>query len=147
MSWYTRTMKREVFINVAVTDLEKSKAFFTALGFAFDPRFTDEKAACLIVSEGSAYAMLLSVPFFESFLRDDDECADSDEREALFAISAEDRIAVDELSAKALSAGGKDYRSEDHGWMYARAFKDIDGHVWEVFCMDPKGPPPETSHA
>jgi uncharacterized protein len=128
---------RRLFVNLPVKDLDRAKAFFGALGFTFNPRFTDEKAACLVLS-GDAYVMLLAEPFFRTFTRR--AVADTArELEALFALSCESRAEVDALVGKALAAGGaRAMDPVDHGFMYGWSFLDPDGHHWEVLWMDPK---------
>ena len=130
---------RRVFINLPVADLGASVAFFTALGFGFDPRFTNENAACLILGD-DAFVMLLTRPFFQGFTRK--EIADAGRvTEVLLALSAPSRVEVDSLVEKALAAGGRAALDpEDHGFMYGWSFQDLDGHQWEVFWMDPAGP-------
>lgn len=134
-------MSRQVFVNVAVRDLARAKAFFTELGFAFDARFTDEKAASLILSEGASYVMLLAEPFFRTFTARE-PCDTTKHTEALLCISAESRAAVDTFCDRALALGGKAAMpSQDHGFMYVRSFYDLDGHHWEVMWMDPTAVP------
>lgn len=127
---------RKIFVNLAVRDLKKSMEFFSRLGFEFDPRFTDEKAACMVVSE-EAYVMLLSRPFFETFTKR--AVCDTDRHtEGLFALSCESRAEVDELVRKAIAGGGRNAMDPvDHGFMYGWSFYDPDGHHWEVVWMDP----------
>jgi uncharacterized protein len=127
---------RKLFVNLAVKDLGRAVDFFTQLGFSFDPRFTDEQATCMILSE-DAYVMLLSEDRFRDFTKK--ELADpGTETEAILAISAESREAVDELVQKALAAGGRPSNdSMDYGFMYTASFQDPDGHLWEVLWMDP----------
>jgi predicted lactoylglutathione lyase len=129
-------MSRKLFVNIAVRDLKKSMDFFTQLGFAFNKQFTDEKAACLIISD-DAYFMLLSEPFFKGFTKR--EIADtSKSTEAMFALSCESRAEVDQLVRKAIDAGGSHAMDpQDHGFMYGWSFYDLDGHHWEVLWMDP----------
>ncbi len=128
---------RKIFVNVAVKDLKRSMEFFTKLGFEFNPQFTDDKAACMIVSE-EAYLMLLTEPFFRTFTRRA-PCDTARETEAMLAISCASRAEVDQLAEKALSSGGaRAGEPQDHGFMYGRSFYDPDGHHWEVLWMDPK---------
>ena len=128
---------RDIFVNLAVRDLKKSMDFFGKLGFSFDPRFTDENAACMIVSE-LAYVMLLKESFFKTFTRRA-LCDTAKFTEGLFALSCRSRAEVDELVRKAVAAGGEHAMSPmDHGFMYAWSFYDLDGHHWEVLWMDPK---------
>ena len=131
------TRARKIFVNLAVRDLERSKEFFATLGFEFDPKFTDENAACMIVSD-EAFVMLLAEPFFRTFTRRE-LCDTTTHTEGLFAIECASRAEVDELVRKALAAGGKPAMDPiDHGFMYGWSFYDLDGHHWEVFWMDPK---------
>ncbi|MGE5236802.1 MAG: VOC family protein [Acidobacteriota bacterium] len=127
---------RKIFINLPVHDLERAKKFFARLGFAFNPQFTDEKAACMIVSE-EAYVMLLTDAFFKTFTRRK-VCDTASQAEALFALSCESRAEVDDLVRKAVAAGGSHAMDpQDHGFMYGWSFCDPDGHQWEVIWMDP----------
>lgn len=127
---------RKLFVNVPVRDLERSKQFFAKLGFDFEPRFTDEKAACMIVSE-EAYFMLLTKPFFETFTKRP-LCDTTKQTEALFALSCESRAEVDALVKTAVESGGSPAMDpQDLGFMYSWSFYDPDGHHWEVLWMDP----------
>lgn len=128
---------RMLFVNLAVRDLKKSMEFFSKLGFEFNPKFTDEKAACMILSE-QAFVMLLSEPFFKTFTKR--ELADtSRQTEGLFCLSCSSRAEVDDMVKKAIAAGGKHAMDvQDHGFMYGWSFYDLDGHHWEVMWMDPK---------
>ena len=129
---------RDLFVNVPVRDLPKSMEFFTSLGFTFNPQFTDQNAACMIVNE-KAYMMLLSEPFFRGFTKNE-PCDTSRQTEALLAISCESRAEVDQLVRKAIDGGGRHAMDPmDHGWMYGWSFYDLDGHHWEVLWMDPAG--------
>jgi len=126
---------RMIFVNVSVHDLAKSKAFFDALGFSFNPKFTDEKAACMIVSD-KACVMLLAEPFFSTFTKKK-ICDTRTHSEALLALSCGSRAEVDEMVKKALAAGGSSAMpAQDHGFMYGWSFYDVDGHHWEVMWMD-----------
>lgn len=128
---------RKMFVNVSVRDLGKSKDFFSALGFAFNPKFTDQNAACMIVSD-EAFVMLLTEPFFKQFTKRE-PCDTNRQTEAFLAVSCSSRAEVDELVKKALAAGGTHAMDpQDHGFMYGWSFYDLDGHHWEVFWMDPK---------
>ena len=128
---------RKIFVNLAVRDLKKSMAFFSALGFSYNPKFTDDNAACMIVSE-EAFVMLLTEPYFKTFTRRE-PCDTSRHTEGLFAISCVSRAEVSEMVNKAIAAGGTHAMdSQDHGFMYAWSFYDLDGHHWEVLWMDPQ---------
>src|ERR1044071_97176 len=118
---------RKLFLNPAVRDLVKSKEFFSALGFSFNPKFTDDKAACMIVSD-DVFVMLLTEPFFKTFTRRD-ICDTSQGTEALLALSCDSRAQVDEMVRKAVAAGGQHaMERQDHGFMYGWSFYDPDGH-------------------
>jgi len=127
---------RKMFVNLAVRDLKRSKEFFSALGFSFNPKFTDDNAACMVVSD-EAFVMLLTQPFFRTFTTRD-VCDTSKYIEGLLALSCESRAEVDEMVKKAIAAGGQYAMDpQDHGFMYGWSFYDLDGHHWEVFWMDP----------
>ncbi|BCL75856.1 extradiol dioxygenase [Jeongeupia sp. HS-3] len=129
-------MAQQVFINLAVDDLERSKTFFAALGYSFNAQFTDENAACMVISD-TIYVMLLVKPFFQSFT-DKALCDARTHTETLTCLSCESRADVDALVAKALAAGGKALREpKDYGFMYSHGFEDLDGHLWELMYMDP----------
>lgn len=129
-------MNTKIFINLPVKDLNRSMNFFKSLGYTFNPQFTDETAACLVISE-DIYAMLLTHEKFKSFTSK--EIADSSKTtEVLVALSTDSREKVNELVDKALSAGATKARDpEDYGFMYQRSFNDPDGHTWEILWMDP----------
>jgi len=130
-------MPQQVFINLPVRDLEKTKEFFTKLGFTFNPRFTDDTAACLIINEKAGfYAMLMTHESMRRFTTK--AIADAHTTtETINAFSFESKEVVDAMFERAIAAGGKETRpTEDYGWMYGRAFDDLDGHQWEFFYMD-----------
>jgi len=125
----------KIFVNLPVKDLQKSIDFFTALGFAFNPDFTDDTATCMIISE-NIFAMLLTEKRFSKFT--DRPIANGHETtEVLIAIDQTSKEAVDQMVKKAVAAGGTTYsKPQDHGWMYQHAFADLDGHQWELAWMD-----------
>jgi hypothetical protein len=132
----TENTARKMFVNLPVRNLEKSKAFFSALGFCFHPRFTDEKAACMVVSD-EAFVMLLTEPFFRTFTTRQ-LCNTARDTEGLFAVSCRSRAEVDEIVNLAIRAGGAHpMDKQDHGFRYTRSFYDLDGHHWEAIWMDP----------
>ncbi|MBL8740648.1 MAG: glyoxalase/bleomycin resistance/extradiol dioxygenase family protein [Myxococcales bacterium] len=138
----TAKKSRSIFVNLPVANLEKTKAFFQKLGFSFNAQFTDEKAACMVLSE-LGYVMLLDRTFFKTFTKR--EIAGNQVSEALIAISCENRAEVDQLVKTALENGGSPAMPPmDHGFMYASSFYDVDGHHWEVLWMDPAHVTPET---
>ncbi|MBC5764679.1 VOC family protein [Ramlibacter albus] len=136
-------MPRQIFINLPVKDLPRSKAFFESLGFGFNPQFTNEQGACMVINDGASYAMLLVEPFFQGFTKKPISDAKKN-TEVLICLSCESREEVDELVRKAIAAGGSAPNPvQDHGFMYGHGFEDLDGHVWEVMWMDPNAAPPQ----
>jgi predicted lactoylglutathione lyase len=128
---------REIFVNLPVRDLMRSMQFFSKLGFEFNPRFTDDKAACMIISD-KAYVMLLTEAFFKTFTKRE-LCKAGSESEGIYAFSCASRGDVDETVKKAIAAGGKPAMDPiDYGFLYGWSFYDPDGHHWEVLWIDPK---------
>jgi hypothetical protein len=123
-----------IFVNLPVKDLTSSRAFFTELGFVFNPGFTDDDAACMVVDQ-NIYVMLLSEDRFRDFING--EISDATKAtEVLTGLSAESRQQVDELVARAVAAGGKPWKPAiEEGPMYGGSFQDLDGHVWELMHM------------
>lgn len=133
---------RKIFVNLSVQDLKRSMDFFKQLGFEFNPAFTDDNAACMVISE-EAYVMLLTEPFFKNFTKRE-ICDRNSHTETLLALSCESRAEVDEMVKKAVAAGGSLAMAPmDQGFMYSWSFYDPDGHHWEVLWMDPKAIPPQ----
>ncbi|MFO1090996.1 MAG: glyoxalase [Hyphomicrobiales bacterium] len=130
-------MGRKVFVNLPVYDINRTRTFFSALGFSFDPKFSNEVALCMPIGD-DGFAMLLKREFFSTFT----PLAVADAHKAtevLTAMSCDDRGEVDALMEKALAAGASEPRpAQDHGFMYGRAFADPDGHIWELFWMNPE---------
>lgn len=127
-------MSQQIFINLPVADVSKSIAFFKALGFPHNPQFTDDAAACIIVSD-MIFVMLLSHARFRNFTPKD-ICDTSQAAEVLLTLSCESREQVDGLVAKAIAAGGSTYdKPEDYGFMYTHSFVDPDGHGWGLVHM------------
>ena len=128
-------MTTKIFVNLPVKDLGKTVNFFIKLGFKFNPKFTDENATCMIVTE-DILVMLLVEKFFKIFTKKE-ICDTARNTEVIIALSAESKEKVDEMINKAVEAGGKESREvQDEGWMYGRGFEDIDGHLWEVVFMN-----------
>ncbi|MFI6444756.1 VOC family protein [Kitasatospora sp. NPDC050543] len=139
-------MSTKIFVNLPVKDLTGSIEFFTGLGFRYEPHFTDENGACIVIGADS-YVMLLVEPFFRTFTGK--ERADTTgTAETIVALGVEGRQRVDELVDKALATGGAPFndRTEEDG-MYGRSFQDPDGHLWEVFSMPPPAVPPAAATA
>ena len=129
-------MATKIFVNLPVKDLQKSIAFFTALGYTFNPQFTDEAATCMIISE-DIYAMLLTHKRFQDFTPKQ-ICDATKSTEVLICLSCENRTQVDDLVSKAVAAGGTTYSEpKDYGFMYQHCYQDLDGHLWELIYMDP----------
>ena len=133
-------MATSLFLNLPVKELDRSVRFFTALGFSFNPQFTDETATCMIVSD-TIYVMLLTEERSRTFIPN--ELSDARKStEVLIGLSRETREEVDEIVRRALASGGNTYNEPtDHGFMYIHGFQDPDGHIWEVFHMDPSAVP------
>ncbi|CAH0172122.1 hypothetical protein SRABI83_01213 [Arthrobacter sp. Bi83] len=136
-------MATQIYVNLPVKNLDKAVEFFTALGFSFNPDFTDENATCMIIND-DAYVMLLVEGFFKTFTSKD--IVDSTgSTEAIMAFSVDSREGVDDMYRKAIAAGGKESQPvQDYGFMYSHSFQDLDGHLWEVMWMDPAGPPADS---
>jgi predicted lactoylglutathione lyase len=130
-----KIMATKIFINLPVKNLDKSKAFFSELGFGFNPHFTDEKAACMIITD-NIYAMMLAEPYFQGYTKKN-ICDAKTATEVLIALDTSSKEEVQQLIAKAKSLGGEIYTEpQDHGWMYQHSFADLDGHQWELMYMD-----------
>jgi predicted lactoylglutathione lyase len=145
------TMSKLIFVNLPVADLPAAKSFYEAIGATNNPMFTDETAACMVFTD-VIHVMLLTHEKFAQFTPK--KIADAKETsEVLICISADSREAVDDITDKALAAGGREPREkQDHGFMYGRSFEDLDGHIWEPMWMDMEAAkaamsPPETADA
>ncbi|MEZ0307607.1 MAG: VOC family protein [Ramlibacter sp.] len=135
-------MSRKIFVNLPIKNMERSQAFFRSLGFSFNPQFTNEQGACMVVSD-DIFVMLLVEPFFQTFTKK--AIADATKTtEVLVCLSCESRAEVDSLVKKALAAGGTSPNPpQDHGFMYGHGFTDLDGHIWELAYMDMSAVPPQ----
>ncbi|ASJ52537.1 extradiol dioxygenase [Brevibacillus formosus] len=133
---------KQIFVNLPVKDLNKSIDFFTAIGYEFNPQFTDQNAACLVIGE-NIFAMLLVEEFFQTFTKK--ELTDATRStEVIVALSADSKAQVDEIVNKALAAGATPSNDPvDHGFMYSWSFQDLDGHLWEFLYMDQGAVPQE----
>jgi uncharacterized protein len=126
----------KIFVNLPVKDLKRSVGFFTNLGYTFNRQFTDETAACMIVSD-DIYVMLLTPAKFKEFTPKT-ICDATKSTEVLVCLSCASRDRVDDLVAKAVAAGGTTHAEpKDHGFMYQHGFQDPDGHIWELIYMEP----------
>lgn len=140
-------MTQMIFVNLPVADLPKSKAFYEAIGFTNEPKFTNDDAACMVLSD-TIFVMLLKHSFFKSFT--DKAIPDASKTcQVLLCISRDNREGVDTITEQAIATGGRETREPQDmgGMMYSRSFEDPDGHVWEPMWMDPQaaaeGPPAE----
>ncbi len=135
-------MSRQIFVNLPIKNMERSKAFFGALGFTFNPKFTNEQGACMVIAD-NIFTMLLVEPFFQTFTKK--PIADATKStEAILCLSCENRAEVDDLVKKAIAAGGTAPNPpQDHSFMYGHGFTDLDGHIWELVYMDPNATPPQ----
>ncbi|WP_280806115.1 VOC family protein [Aurantimicrobium minutum] len=128
-------MVNSLFVNLPIANLKKSVEFFTELGFTFNPQFTDEQSTCMIVSD-NIFVMLLEHAKFESFI--EKKIASRDTTEAILALSCDSAEEVKTLTEKALAMGAhKLNEPEDMGFMFSWGFEDLDGHLWDVFWMNP----------
>ena len=131
-------MHKQIILNLPVKDLDKSRAFFAALGFTFNSRYSGENAAFMNIVEGNIEAMLTTEPFFQSLIGKPVANA-KEANEVVICLSCESREEVDSLIAKALAAGGRiPHPPEDHGFMYDQGFEDIDGHLWNLVWTAPE---------
>jgi len=129
-------MATKIFVNLPVKDLNRSMAFFNKLGYAFDARFTDETAACLVISDNIFAMLLIEAKFLEFTPKP--LCDATTSTEVLVCLSCESRAQVDDLVRRAITAGGMTYADpKDYGFMYGHGFQDLDGHLWELIYMEP----------
>jgi uncharacterized protein len=130
-------MHKQIFVNLPVGDLKRSMTFFKALGLSFNANFTNDDAACLVIGD-NIFAMLLVEKFFQTFT--EKQIVDAHTAtESLVCLSCESRAEVDDLVSRAIAAGGRAPREpQDHGFMYAHGFEDLDGHIWELVHMNPE---------
>jgi uncharacterized protein len=131
-------MNKEIIVNLPVKNLDTSKAFFTALGFGFKQEYSNESSAFMVITDG-IYAMLMTEPFFQSFI--DKPMAQAKEaNEVIICLSCESREEVDSFIAKAIAAGGRTpHPPEDLGFMYDQGFEDLDGHLWNLVWTASQG--------
>jgi len=127
-------MINQVFLNLPVADLQRSIAFFEALGFTQNPQFSGDSAACIVISDAISVMLATHAKFREFTPKA--VCDTNQAVEVLISLSCDSRERVDELVAKALAAGGSTYdKPEDFGFMYAHSFVDPDGHGWGVLHL------------
>ncbi|MDH6425222.1 putative lactoylglutathione lyase [Aurantimicrobium minutum] len=135
MTGYVFPMVNSLFVNLPIANLKKSVEFFTELGFTFNPQFTDETSTCMIISD-NIFVMLLEHAKFEGFI--DKKIAPRDTAEAILALSCDSQEEVRTLTEKAFAMGARRLNDpEDMGFMFSWGFEDLDGHLWDVFWMNP----------
>jgi predicted lactoylglutathione lyase len=126
------TMHKQIIFNLAVKDLDRSKAFFSALGFSFNPQWSSDSAAFMNIVDGAIHAMLMTEAFFQSLI-DKPLLQARDGNEVIICLSCESREELDTLIARAVAAGGRTpHPPEDHGFMVDQGFEDLDGHLWNL---------------
>jgi predicted lactoylglutathione lyase len=134
-------MAQQIFVNLPIRDMARSRAFFESLGYSFNPQFTNEQGACMVVSD-TICVMLLVESFFQTFTKKPVADARAS-TEVLLCLSCDSREAVDVLVAKAVAAGARTpMPPQDHGFMYGHGYEDLDGHQWELVWMNPNAAPP-----
>ncbi|WP_312991803.1 VOC family protein [Chryseobacterium flavum] len=125
----------QIYVNLPIKDVEKTRAFWTKLGFTVNEQFSNEKAICVVMKKDHIYTMFLKEDFFQTFTNR--PFAKGDTTQVLLAVGVSSREEVDQITETALENGGSKYSEPmDHGWMYQKAFTDIDGHQWEISYMD-----------
>lgn len=123
---------KQIIVSLPVRDLEKSKAFFASLGYAFEPKFSGENSAGIIIAADSIYVMLSTEAMFKSFI-DKPLASAREANEVVISLSCESREELDGLIAKARAAGARiPHPPEDHGFMVDQGFEDLDGHLWNL---------------
>lgn len=131
-------MSKQVIFNLPVRDLDKSKAFFARLGFGFDPAMTNERAAMMVIEEGSIRAMLTTEDLFKSLIHKPMAQA-REASEVVICLTCDSRDEVADLVGKAVAAGGRTpHPLEDEGFMVSQGFEDLDGHLWNLVWMAPQ---------
>ncbi len=125
----------QIFVNLPVSDIQKTRTFWTKLGFVINEQFSDDNAICVILNEGSIYAMFLQEEYFKTFTNR--PIAKGDTTQVLLAIGVNARQEVENMVSTAIANGGTRYSEpQDHGWMYQSSFADLNGHQWEVMYAD-----------
>ena len=126
---------KAIYINLPATDLNKTRIFWTNLGFSFNEQFSNDQALCLEMKKDTIYAMFIAYDLFKTFTHK--PISDNSATQVLIAIEVETKEKVDQLVSLAFENGAIRYRdSADHGWMYYDSFADLDGHQWEVLFSD-----------
>lgn len=132
----------QIYVNLPVKDVQKTRAFWTTLGFSINEQFSDDKAVCVVMKEDHIYTMFLKEEFFQTFTNR--PFAKGDTTQVLLAVGVDSREEVDQMVKTAIENGGSKYSEPmDHGWMYQNAFADLNGHQWEVMYADASQLPSE----
>ncbi|AYN02015.1 VOC family protein [Chryseobacterium sp. 3008163] len=132
----------QIYVNLPVKDVQKTREFWTKLGFSINEQFSDEKAICVIMKADHIYTMFLTEEFFQTFT--DRPVAKGETTQTLIAIGVKSREEVDQMVKIAIDNGGSTYSEpQDHGWMYQSTFSDLNGHQWEVMFADASQIPAE----
>lgn len=127
---------KSIFVNLPIKDLNRTRDFWTKLGFSFNEEFSDDRALCLVLNEGNMYSMLITHEMFSTFTNR--PIADNTTTQVLTAIEVDSKELVDKIVGLAIENGATRYReSADHGWMYYDSFADLDGHQWEIMFTEP----------
>lgn len=136
-------MPSQIFVNLPVADLQRSREFFGHLGYLFNPQLSDDHAACLVIDEDHIYVMLVEHDYYRTITKR--EIADTAEvSEVMVTLTVDDRDSVETIIQRAIEAGGaRASEAEDFGYLYRRGFFDTDGHHWEVMWMNPDREPVE----
>ncbi|OCK50896.1 extradiol dioxygenase [Chryseobacterium sp. CBo1] len=132
----------QIYVNLPVQDVQKTREFWTKLGFSLNEQFSDDNAICVIMKENHIYTMFLKEEYFKTFTNR--PVAKGETTQTLLAIGVNSREEVDGMVKTAVENGGSTYSEpQDHGWMYQSAFSDLNGHQWEVMFADPSQFPAE----
>lgn len=132
----------QIYVNLPVQDVQKTREFWTKLGFSVNEQFSDDNAICVIMKENHIYTMFLKEEYFKTFTNR--PVAKGETTQTLLAIGVNSREEVDSMVKTAVENGGSTYSEpQDHGWMYQSAFSDLNGHQWEVMFADPSQFPSE----
>lgn len=132
----------QIYVNLPVQDVQKTREFWTKLGFSVNEQFSDDNAICVIMKENHIYTMFLKEEYFKTFTNR--PVAKGETTQTLLAIGVNSREEVDSMVKTAVENGGSTYSEpQDHGWMYQSAFSDLNGHQWEVMFADPSQFPAE----
>jgi uncharacterized protein len=132
----------QIYVNLPVKDVQKTKEFWTRLGFAINEQFSDDKAVCVVMKEDNIYIMFLTEEYFQTF--SERPVPKGDTTQVLVAIALNSREEVDQVVNTALENGASQHEEpQDYGWMYQNSFWDLDGHGWNITFADVSQMPAE----